>query len=585
MKSFKTKIIFTMSLLVLFSTLAITIIGTVGANHIIHDLIKEETDSKLEISSNLLPVYLKEQFESINKNKDGVLVDGFGKPIDGRFEYIDHFSANMDIVATVFNKNDDEFIRVLTTVLDENGKRAIGTKLDTTGEAYEKLSKGSTYIGEAVIRNKLYETKYFPLYNSQREIIGAYFVGIPKETMDNLIETGITKMLISVVIALIIIFVLATIISYIIGNNLATPILNIVTILDKQAKLDFTMNFTPKENADIKKYLVRKDEIGLMARSIKLMRDSVKDFIQKVSDSTIKVSTSSEQLTDISQQVATSAEQVSNSIEDIARGVSVQAKDTEIVSESIEIMGDIVEEDYSNIQSLNSALSEINKQKEEGFTILNTLIEKTEMNNISINSIQDIIVKNNENSEKIQFTSSMIQDIAEQTNLLALNASIEAARAGEQGRGFLVVAEEVKKLAEQSTNLANEIQSIINELKSRSTQAVQTMEETKKIVDSQTLSVQETQEKFEMIANSIDLTKDIIIKLNKSSELMKSNKNKVADLTQNLTATSEENAAGIQEASALMQEQTTASGEVSNLGEDLAGLVDDLNKLIGQFKI
>ncbi|MEM4261187.1 MAG: methyl-accepting chemotaxis protein [Candidatus Woesearchaeota archaeon] len=585
MKSFKTRIIFTMSMVVILCTLTITIIGTVGANTLIRDLIEDQVNSKLEISGNVLPVYLNEQFTQISQNKEGMLVDISGNPIDGQYEYIDRLSDNMDIVATVFNKNGDVFTRVLTTVLDENGKRAIGTVLDPKGEAYKKLSAGSSYLGEAVIHNRKYETKYFPMYNSKREIIGAYFVGVPIESIDSIVKKGLVNLLKNVLIALVITSILATIVSYFIGNNLSKPILNIVKILDKQSKLDFTMNFTPQENSDIEKYLVRKDEIGLMARSLKVMRDSVKEFLQKVSDSTIKVSMSSEQLKEIASQVANSAEQVSNSIEDIANGVSIQAKDTEKVSENIGIIGDIIEDDCSHIQTLNNALLEINTQKEEGFNILTTLIEKTEMNNLSINSIQDIIKQNNENSEKIQCTSFMIQDIAEQTNLLALNASIEAARAGEHGRGFLVVAEEVKKLAEQSTNLANEIQGIINELKSRSIQAVHSMEETRKLVDSQSLSVQETHEKFEMIAHSIDLTKDIIVKLNKSSELMKSNKNKVSDLTQNLTATSEENAAGIQEASALMQEQTTASEEVSNLGQDLSNLVDDLNKLIGQFKI
>ena len=251
----------------------------------------------------------------------------------------------------------------------------------------------------------------------------------------------------------------------------------------------------------------------------------------------------------------------------------------------MEDMGELLEKDSKYIKELNSVAITINKEKEEGFNILNNLIIKTNQSSEATDSIYEIILSNNQSAEKIEVASTMIQSIADQTNLLALNAAIEAARAGEAGRGFSVVADEIKKLAEQSNNFTNDIKSVIDELKFKSQRAVETMEGVKDIVKTQALSVKETEAKFEGIAVAINSIDSIIDNLNNSANSMLSNKEKIIELTQSLMAVSQENAAASEESAAAMEEQTTNIHEVANSGEDLSEIAEELQSLIERFKV
>ena len=111
------------------------------------------------------------------------------------------------------------------------------------------------------------------------------------------------------------------------------------------------------------------------------------------------------------------------------------------------------------------------------------------------------------------------------------------------------------------------------------------MQQSKDIVSKQTVSVEATEEKFESISQAIDVTKNIIDKLNYSAELMESKKSKVIELTQNLAAISEENSAGTEEASATMKEQAATIDEIAKSGEGLAKIAEELKQVIEKFKI
>lgn len=395
------------------------------------------------------------------------------------------------------------------------------------------------------------------------------------------LESSARKIVSVVAVSAVIIFIIAfALISYV-AQSITKPIIFVTNRMGDFANLDFSSN----NKHDIEKFVNRNDEVGSMVKSLNVMRDNVANFIMNTSEAAEHVSASSEELTATSLEAATASEEIATTIEEIAKGVQEQAKDTEVTSHNIDEMGSLIEQNFKYLEELNAAAIQIERQKEEGFNIISNLIESNKSNTDACEGVYQIIASNNESVEKIDVASSMINNIASQTNLLALNAAIEAARAGEAGKGFAVVADEIRKLADESNKLTNDIKLVIAELKEKSQNAMNLMEQSREIVSKQSASVQATEEKFESISQAIDVTKNIIDKLNQAAELMESKKSKVIELTQNLAAISEENSAGTEEASAIMKEQAATINEIAKSGEGLAKIAEELRKVIDKFKI
>jgi methyl-accepting chemotaxis protein len=364
------------------------------------------------------------------------------------------------------------------------------------------------------------------------------------------------------------------------GKSISSPIVELTSIIERISNYDITID----ENSKAMKYVKRKDEIGIVTNSLLTMQKNLMNLIQDISEASQQVAASSEELTATSQQSATAADEIARVIEEIANGASDQAKDTEDGALYIDELGQIIMKNQQQLGDINSGADEINMLKNEGLQIIEELVDKTKDSNKAAKEIYNIISNTNESAEKIENASEMIKNIAEQTNLLALNAAIEAARAGESGRGFSVVAEEIRKLAEESNRFTEEIAEIIKELLEKTKNAVNTMDKVDSIVQSQAQSVDMTNERFEGIADSIEKMGELMVRINESGHEMEAKKDEIISIIQSLSAISEENAAGTEEASASVEEQTSSMEEIANASEALAQLANEMQGIISRFK-
>lgn len=389
--------------------------------------------------------------------------------------------------------------------------------------------------------------------------------------------TGIVKTtFITGIIGIIILMVLILIIT----NSISKPIVDLSGVIERLSRFDLRFN----KDSEAVKYLERKDEIGLISRSLKTMQTNFRELVIDIAGNSQQVAAFSEELTATTAQSAIASGEVAMAIEAIARAASEQASDTERAASDIDSLGKEIEKGQRDSDNLNNATEEVNVLKDHGLDIIKELMEKTNITTSSIEGIHDIIMNTNESAEKIRNASEMIKGIAGQTNLLALNAAIEAARAGESGRGFAVVADEIRKLAEESSAFTEEITVVIGDLTSKTGYAVNTILEVVKVVGSQNETVEMTNNKFQGIADAIELVKESIESIRNAGIEMEERKDGIIDVIQNLSAISEENAAGTEEASASVEEQTASIEEISNASEELSRLAEKMQESISQFK-
>jgi len=363
------------------------------------------------------------------------------------------------------------------------------------------------------------------------------------------------------------------------GRSLGRPMTRVSSALDNMARYDFTTDL----RSELKTPLGRGDEIGEISRSLVQMKENVTGLIRTIDQSAGQVAHASDSMFQTSQQSAVAADEVARSVDEIARGASDQARDTEQGAAHAQELGTEIEENQRLMERLNGSAATVDELKNQGTALLEELVKTTEKSRESTSQVQDVIRQTHESAEKIQTASQMIRSIAEQTNLLALNAAIEAARAGEHGRGFAVVADEIRKLAEQSNGFTGEIAAIVQELAGKVETMVGAMEDVDRLGIEQNESVEKTADKFSGIAGAIDGMRQAVDHLNESGGRMAQRKEEIIQVLANLSAISEENAAGTEEASASIEEQTAAVQEIARSSENLARLADDMQKEIRRF--
>jgi methyl-accepting chemotaxis protein len=376
--------------------------------------------------------------------------------------------------------------------------------------------------------------------------------------------------------------IFAVIISLVVANILTFNITRGINLVVKNMNAIASFKLTEQIP---QKYLLRKDEIGVLAKATEGINKNLLEIVGKLDDTSNILAESSRSLSEKSSFASQTSSEISMTIEEIANGASHQAESTEMGAGNVHELGQLIENDKLSVKKLIDSADNVKILKDEGVETINQLVMKTEESNQSTGHVYKIIEETNESADRIEKASKMIQSITDQTNLLALNAAIEAARAGEAGRGFSVVADEIRELAEQSNEFTKEIMSTISELISKSTEAVETMKMAKDMLELQSKDVSTTNEKFIGIANAIEDMKNVIEEIHESSIIMEEKKISIVEVMEGLAGISEENAASTEETLATIVEQSNSIDGISKSMKELDELSSELKTIIARFEI
>ncbi|TDK35067.1 methyl-accepting chemotaxis protein [Rhizobium deserti] len=511
-------------------------------------------------------------------------------------DLVDRTANAIGGVATVFDKQGSDYVRVSTNVKTEKGERAIGTKLAAEHPAQPYLARGEAYFGSAVLFGKDFITGYFPISNPAGGVAGVLFIGIPMEIyFAHITSSGYMVVATSLaslfVIGLLSFFAIRALISPLgiltgtvramsNGDNsapipyvtLPNEFGNIARALEvfregareKQAIESRSATERAEAEAERERNDVEKQRMDRQIdQAVSELGSALARLAQGDLSTTIETTFSGRleqlrtdfngsiiRLRDTLSHIRSSTLSIQKSSADLSNSSSELSRRTETQAASLEETAAAVDEITATVRSsaeraaeANEAVSHTKKSADSSGTVVKNAVEA--------------MARIEEASQKIELIIEVIDDIAFQTNLLALNAGIEAARAGEAGKGFAVVAQEVRELAQRSAGAAKEIKELINQ--------------SSREVGSGSSLVQQAGEVLASISREITAISQHV--------------ETIATASQDQSAALQNINSSVNRMDQMTQQNGAMVGETSESSRRLAGEADALLALVQQFRI
>ncbi|PDT10727.1 MULTISPECIES: methyl-accepting chemotaxis protein [unclassified Rhizobium] len=439
--------------------------------------------AKVEVKDNQLTAVTEEAIPAL---ADHSLVDRTAQSIAG--------------VATIFQKQGGDYVRISTNVKKENGDRAVGTKLVAEHPAQPVLARGEAYFGPAELFGRKFMTGYFPIKNASNANVGILFIGIPMEFY----YQRMNELLILVLGIGAVVMLLVGVLAFYAIRQSVKPL---------QALTASVHSISSGDLDEAIPCLEKKNEFGEIGRALSLFRDSARarrdleteaaeqralsdaerarnDADKRSLDGQIDFAVN--QLAaglgrlsqgDVSQTIGTpfvgrleqlrvdfnaSLLRLQDTLSGIRDSASTIQRNSGAVSASADELSKRTEAQAANLEETAAAVEEITvtvrssaERAREANSVVAATKKTADNSGAVVGDAVAAMERIEEASQRIEQIIEVIDDIAFQTNLLALNAGIEAARAGEAGKGFAVVAQEVRELAQRSADAAREIKSLI----------------------------------------------------------------------------------------------------------------------------
>ena len=465
---------------------------------------------------------------------------------------------------TIFSGNE----RVSSTIMD-NGRRAVGTKLDNDLILDEVIKKKNIYSAVVSLFNKPHMAIYWPLRDVSENVIGMLFLGKDMSLIKEAENTVFNRILYVCLAAM----ALLSAVGFFVSKLFTTPVLRLAAFAQQVEKGDYSSASGVSSN----------DEIGDLAISVDRMVVALNDKICEA-DAALKradqeanqarlamdeanqakaqaerakaegMLQAAQQLEGVVQVVSSASEELSAQIEQSSRGADEQSSRVRETATAMEEMNATVLEVARNAQQAADVSHQARQQAQEGSKIVTDAvrsIEAVHAQSIAIKEDMDVLGKQAEGIGQIM---GVIADIADQTNLLALNAAIEAARAGDAGRGFAVVADEVRKLAEKTMIATQEVGQAITGIQEGTRKNIHNVEQSGVSIEEAAKLSAQSGESLKQILEFVHMVNDQVQSIATASEQQSAASEEINHSVEQVATISVETAQAMEQASSAVAE-------------------------------
>ncbi|AJH01500.1 chemotaxis protein [Clostridium beijerinckii] len=553
----------------LLVAILIAVVGTIGGIEVKRVNKNAETMYSVNLQSVNEILSIKSNMSQIKSEVSVIMYDQNKKETDQAKKYI------TDMVAA-----DNEYI-------------AKYEKLITTTEEKENWTKFTDNVTKyRDARNRIIDAADL---NDPNEVTKQYMIFLPIEeemmaSLDKVIEINLAAAKVAsdniniasartnIIMTLMSIagFIIAILLGIFISSHINKPLRKIRDYAERLAMYDFSTPIT----------ITRKDEFGQTGIALNKAQKNVNILVKEIMENSQDISASSEELSATAEELSLRARSIDDAISNISDGMQESSAAAEEISASVEEVDSSVNELSGKAMEGSSSSS---KSKEKATEVKNSgkkAIEETrnlyaEKENKMLEVIEDGKVVDN-----IKVMADTIGSIAEQTNLLALNAAIEAARAGEQGKGFAVVAEEVRTLAEQSSQAVTSIQETINRVRDAFKNSIDTGNDILSFINTevhrQFNAYMETGDQYYNDSNFVSMMSEEIAAM---SEEITATVGQVSEVVQDMAQTTQKSSEEVATIKESMDETTKSIEQVALTAHSQAELAQRLNEMVQKFKI
>ena len=328
-----------------------------------------------------------------------------------------------------------------------------------------------------------------------------------------------------------------------------------------------------------------KDELAEVGEAFNAMTDNLSSLIQQIDTDSGQLAASSEELLASAEQTTSATEHVTTTLQGVAEGSDSQRVHVEQNAQAIGEIAIGMDRVANSLSTVSDSTKQAASLADDGEHSVNQTVKQMKHIYTSVNESNARMQELEASSKKIGSITDVIVGIADQTNLLALNAAIEAARAGEQGKGFAVVADEVRKLAEESQRSAMQITDLIQHIQSDTVQSVKVMAQTARYVETGLQATDETTTKFSQIKDSIFTISPQVEDISSITEQIAASVQEMTASAEELAAIAKENAAASETMASTTEEQLASMEEITASAHALSNLAEELQELLTKFKL